>query len=122
MLDDLQKNNQWPQFGEVITADHQVTVAMTIDPEITWFAGHFPEQPVLPGVVQVDWAAQLSRRFFPELQRFRGLKNIKFKTVILPGATVHLALTANREKQSVSFAYRDNETVYSSGVLAFCPQ
>ena len=130
LLDDFVGNNEWPQLGEIVTEDdrdchrdgHIVKIPMSIHRGITWFEGHFPEQPVLPGVVQVDWAARLSQRIFPALAAFTAIKNLKFKTVILPDVEISLVLTYNQAKHTVNFSYNDANDVYSSGVIVFCPR
>lgn len=34
----------------------ELTVSLFLDPKLAWFKGHFPEQSILPGVAQIDWA------------------------------------------------------------------
>ena len=33
----------------------QLEVVLHLDPELSWFRGHFAVQPLLPGVAQIDW-------------------------------------------------------------------
>ncbi len=64
--------------------------------EEDYFKGHFPEEPVMPGVLQVETMAQvggiliLSTMENPEnfLTFFMKIENAKFKRKVLPGDTI----------------------------------
>ena len=57
-----------------------------------FFQGHFPNNPVMPGVLQIEAMAQCSAPILlclPEykgkLALFAGLDNVKFKNIVRPG-------------------------------------
>jgi len=62
-----------------------------------FFRGHFPEYPIVPGVLTVEALAQtgavaiLSQESFKgKIAVFAGIDNCKFKRQIVPGDTVRL--------------------------------
>ena len=115
---------KWPIFvdptdTETVRADSNVfETVCEIPAKLSYFAGHFPEQAVLPGVVQVNWANNLATQLF-NVEEFRGVNSLKFNTMILPEAKVTLSLTLNPEKHTVKFSYKSDGTLFSSGVLVF---
>ena len=115
---------KWPIFSDsteikTATADSNVfETTCEIPSSLSYFAGHFPDQAVLPGVVQVNWANNLATKLF-NVKEFRGVNSLKFNTMILPEAKVALSLTLNPEKHTVKFSYKSDSTLFSSGILAF---
>lgn len=112
--------NDWPVVMAVHEAVDGLSLALEVGPDVTWFDGHFPDFPVLPGVVQVHWATECARLVFPQSAPFRRVENLKFKTVIRPGTRTRLMLSHDGAGK-VRFAFRDGETVYSEGRIVFAP-
>lgn len=88
----------------VKTSEDTVESSYTI-PEDPWFTrGHFPEYPVVPGVIVCEIMAQGSVLLIPRellvdnLAMYGGLDEIKFKNSVFPGdkVCVHSRLTALR--------------------------
>lgn len=88
---------------------------------ISWFDGHFPGRPILPGVVQTHWANYYAEQAFGKLGTFSHLEMIKFQHVITPGKQLQLQLKWNPEKRKLTFSYQQGTQKYSSGRIAFNP-
>jgi len=83
----------------------------------THFAGHFPELPILPGVVQFDTAVRECSHWY-SLTQFRGIEKLKFSEPIVPDDTVTLTLQHLGTGQ-VQFSYTIGEQPLSSGRIIF---
>ncbi len=116
-------SSEWPTFDSVVKDecenDRTVIIDITIDKGVRWFEGHFPEQPVLAGVVQTHWAGELSKFVFDIEDDFIRIDNLKFQAVVLPGLSMSLSLVRNEEKNSVKFSFSKGDTMYSEGRLVF---
>lgn len=90
-----------------------------VDPALPVFAGHFPGNPILPGVVQIDWLLASAEAAFPTAAGafFSGLANIKFKAPVTPASWLRIQLEST--PAAVEFEVRDATRVCSQGRLLF---
>jgi len=95
----------------------EAIVRLQVGNDLVWFDGHFPDQPVLPGVVQVHWAGVIASHVFAVPVVSERLTRLKFKSPVLPDQTLELTLALNRKKGLVSFNYRFDATEFSSGTF-----
>ena len=119
MLFAQEKNTQPTVLAVRSHQESAVEWDLSIPDTIRYFHGHFTGRPVLPGVAQVDWAAQFGTQFFRPQGQFRGLEAVKFHEFIVPNSKVKLALTYAAEKQKMSFEFSGENGKFSSGRIVF---
>ena len=72
------------------------------------FVGHFPDNPVLPGVLMIESLAQLGAVSILSLPEFKGktalfggIKNARFKRMVKPGERLQLEVVITKIKGPV---------------------
>ncbi|MFN8109034.1 MAG: 3-hydroxyacyl-ACP dehydratase FabZ [Thermoleophilia bacterium] len=75
-----------------------------------FFRGHFPGNPITPGVLMVEALAQtggLAAMSLPEnagkLAVFAGIEKVRFRRIVRPGDTLELETRLTRQRGPVGF-------------------
>jgi 3-hydroxymyristoyl/3-hydroxydecanoyl-(acyl carrier protein) dehydratase len=96
-----------------------VILNLRIPENLAYFAGHFDEIAVVPGVVQIQWAAHYARDYLGVDQTFSHMEAVKFKDLLLPGQQLELELRYLEPTCKLEFCYRAAEGEFSSGRIYF---
>lgn len=104
-----------PQVLEQVEADGEWSLQLAVPPDLAYFSGHFPRAPVLPGVVQVEWAMSLGQQLMDLPAKFAGMEVLKFQQLVRPGDEIQLHLRFDPVRGKLYFAYRNETATCSSG-------
>jgi 3-hydroxymyristoyl/3-hydroxydecanoyl-(acyl carrier protein) dehydratase len=100
---------------EQVESEGEWSLQLAVPPDLAYFSGHFPKAPVLPGVVQVDWALSLGRQLMNLPEKFAGMEVLKFQQLVRPGDEIQLHLRFDPARGKLYFAYRNETATCSSG-------
>jgi acyl-coenzyme A synthetase/AMP-(fatty) acid ligase/3-hydroxymyristoyl/3-hydroxydecanoyl-(acyl carrier protein) dehydratase len=104
-----------PQVLSQVETEGEWSLQLSVPPDLAYFSGHFPKAPVLPGVVQVEWALNLGRQLLNLTGPFAGMEVLKFQQLVRPGDEIQLHLRFDPERRKLYFAYRNDTATCSSG-------
>jgi hypothetical protein len=108
-----------PDFHLISRSDNSAVVEMQPTAALVYFDGHFDDAPILPGVVQVDWAIEFGRMLFGIAGGFRHMEALKFHRIFQPGPAMRLELDWRAERTSLGFRFSSIAGRHSSGRIFF---
>lgn len=97
------------------TGETTAEIAFTLVPELIYFDGHFPDQPILPGVSQAHLAVLLAERVWGGWPSSATISRLKFRRVLAPGDAVVLELRHYPSTGGLSFVFKLNGLSASQG-------
>ena len=80
-----------------------------------FFKGHFPEFPILPGVVQLFFVKEFIKDAFNLDFVPQKVKKVKFSSVIKPDEKVSLCL--KKSETSIDYKFTKGDKIFSSGTF-----
>jgi 3-hydroxymyristoyl/3-hydroxydecanoyl-(acyl carrier protein) dehydratase len=108
-----------PEIRAERRSGDRIELDLYVPPDLAHFDGHFPGLPVLPGVVQVDWAVRYARSRYAWEGGFLAAENLRFQSLVHPGALLTLTLSLQGAAGRLAFAYSSRGRKCSSGTLVF---
>lgn len=98
-------------------SETSASLRLDFPPELECFKGHFPNEPIYPGLAQIGFVEHFARRIWPELGWVDGLEQMKFQALIKPFSQLELLL--HLQGAHLQFTLRDGDTTVASGRLTW---
>ena len=110
-----------PFVGTPQRGDSALVVELEIPLDPWYVRGHFEGTPIVPGVVQIQWAVAgaallVGREVVPS-----EVLALKFKDMLVPGTRLRLELAFDDARKSLKFRFASDAKEFSSGRLVLAP-
>jgi len=79
-------------LSEENTSDSKYTITILVNEKHEVFKGHFPGNPIMPGVCMIQIIKELTENITESTLMIQTLSNVKFMALINPEATPELRL------------------------------
>lgn len=96
------------RFPRVICCEQdaeRAQLCLDVYADIAGFQGHFPTAPILPGVVQIDWASHFAATVLGQRDPVLSVDRLKFTKPILPDSEVYLSLRYCARANTTEFRF-----------------
>ncbi|MHB1014473.1 MAG: hotdog family protein [Desulfurivibrionaceae bacterium] len=112
----------WYSFVEteaIKLGKDEIAARVTTDGQSPWFSGHFPDNPILPGIAQLKMVADIIAASREDDAHMTGLSRIKFRKIVRPGELLDIHATAGLSENQYAFRITSSTEEVCSGMMLF---
>lgn len=102
-------NNDFFYIGLISSDGSNIIAELQLNPDHNIFKGHFPGQPVVPGVCQVQMIKEILETALGNSLQLKTADHIKFLSIIIPDHTSAI-------KAVITYAEEENELLVTASL------
>jgi len=99
----------------------KMATSVTVAAHSPWFSGHFPNDPILPGIAQLKMVADLISASGKGNLRMTGVSRVKFRKIVRPEELLDIHVTCGNKKDQYNFKITSGNEDVCSGWM-YCTQ
>lgn len=107
-----------PDYQLITCTESTLEVQCIFHADYPYFTGHFPDCPILAGVVQLGLVYAFIQQFWQQDLHQHAIKQVKYQKLIFPDSQLVLHVKKDIEKKRILFEYREKENTISSGIFS----
>ena len=109
----------WYVLSDLKRSDSKELCAdIQVPPDSPWFSGHFPGEPVLPGIAQLGMVLDAINQSSDQNRRVSGVSRVRFKQIIRPNDELRIIATPQKDHaESYVFRITVKGELVCSGVM-----
>jgi 3-hydroxymyristoyl/3-hydroxydecanoyl-(acyl carrier protein) dehydratase len=117
-------NNTWHVLKNLTGSSDtkEISAEAAVPPESKWFDGHFPGNPILPGIAQLALVSDALREFAHgrgDDMPVVGISRVRFRQFIRPNDSIQVSASPDKDDPSLfKFRIRVNGQLACSGQMA----
>jgi 3-hydroxymyristoyl/3-hydroxydecanoyl-(acyl carrier protein) dehydratase len=114
---------QWNLLGEVKSdKPNEIEALAYVPTDSPWFVGHFPGEPILPGIALIHMAEQAIIRHTEkrsEQVKLSALRRVRFTQPVKPGENLSLNISGEELGNETLFSFKvaNSENIVCSGLI-----
>ena len=100
------------------SAENEISADIRVPSDSPWFDGHFPGEPILPGVAQIGMVFDTIKKAHNQELMVSSVRRVRFKRIIRPDDQLKIiAVPLKQETDSYSFRILIQDETVCSGVM-----
>nr|WP_321403238.1 hydroxymyristoyl-ACP dehydratase [uncultured Desulfobacter sp.] len=101
-----------------ITEASVITAQFIVKSGSPWFEGHFPDNPIVPGIAQMNMIFDLMQRTMGPGLKLEGFKRVRFKQLIRPDVPISVLIKPGKKSPN-RFEYQltANQKIVCTGFI-----
>jgi len=109
----------WYLLNEIErNAENDIRAVIQVPATSPWFEGHFPGEPVLPGLAQIGMVFDVIKKASEGELRVLSVSRVRFKRIVRPGDRLEIIATPlKKEADAYTFQIHIQGDQVSSGVV-----
>jgi 3-hydroxyacyl-[acyl-carrier-protein] dehydratase len=114
-------NESWYSLTNIDVSQNSISAKAAVTADSPWFSGHFPGEPILPGIAELSIIFDIIKNeFYKNTKKLKilSLKKIRFKFLVKPEEILDIIVTLTENMTNTySFKITLGNNIACSGII-----